>query len=119
MARRAQGEGSVFYDNERKVWRGELDIGRNPKTGKRIRRKVSAPAKTECRSLLDDLRSQFKTSGTVPRRDTTVKQLVEDWLTHPAPNVRSPISKQVHGDAGKRIIAALGHVKAVRLTIQQ
>ena len=53
MARRSRGDGSVFYDASRGCWVGSVDIGRDPETGRRRRRKVSAPTKTECRAELE------------------------------------------------------------------
>jgi integrase len=116
MARRSRGDGSVYYDAARGCWVGAIDLGRDPETRRRVRRKVSAPTKTACRDLLDELRSQFRATGTVPRRDTTVRQLVADWLAHPPPSVRSPITVQVHANAGRKITDALGHVRGVALT---
>ena len=115
MGRRAPGEGSVFFDQGKGCWVGLLDIGRNPRTGRRIRRKVSGATETECRGNLDELRATLKQTGTVPRRDTTVRQLVEGWLANPPPEIKSAQTRQGHAIAGRRIIAALGHIKAVRL----
>lgn len=42
MARRGRGDGSVFYDASRKCWVGLADLGRDPDTRRRVRRKVSA-----------------------------------------------------------------------------
>ena len=115
MGRRAPGEGSVFFDQGKGCWVGLLDIGRNPRTGRRIRRKVSGATEIECRDNLDELRATLKQTGTVPRRDTTVRQLVEGWLANPPPEIQSELTRQGHEIAGRRIIAALGHIKAVRL----
>lgn len=40
MSRRANGEGSIFFDCHRGRWVGAVDAGVNPKTGKRRRAKV-------------------------------------------------------------------------------
>ncbi len=56
MARRPRGDGSVFYDSARGCWVGSVDIGRDPETGRRRRRKVSAPTRTECRDKLAEVR---------------------------------------------------------------
>jgi len=105
----------LFYDRQRGVWVGSVDVGRNPKTGRRIRRKVSDPDKKACREALDELRVILKATGNVPRRDTTVRQLVEDWLANPPPTVTSDITRTKHRDAAVRINAALGHVPALKL----
>lgn len=114
--RRAPGEGSVFYDESKKCWVGTLDAGRNPDTGKRRRPKVSAPTQDECLDLLDEMRRQFKTTGIVPRRDTTVKQVVEDWLANPPPRVKSDKTREGHAIFARRIIAELGSVPVVKLS---
>jgi integrase len=119
VARRARKQGSVYFDAARGCWRGELDIGRDPKTGRRVKRRVSAPDKSACADLLDELRVKFRTAGTVPRLDTTVRQLVEGALANPPPEVTSDITVAGHRNAGDRIMAALGHVQAVRLTADE
>jgi integrase len=116
MARRSRGDGSVFYDAARGCWVGSVDIGRDPQTGKRRRRKVSAPTKEECRDKLDELRQEKKRTGTVARRDTTVERIVKDYLANPPRTVKSPITRRVHQDHAARIIAAIGKVKLVQLT---
>jgi integrase len=117
MGRRSRGDGSVYPDKSRPgIWVGSIDLGRDPQTGKRRRPKVSAPTKTECKAKLDELREQQRKTGIVPRRDTTVEMVIRDRLANPPANVKSPVSRGVHEDHGKRIIAALGKVKLVNLT---
>jgi integrase len=115
MARRSRGDGSVFYDASRGCWVGTVDIGRDPETGRRRRRKVSAPTKTECKEKLDGLREEKRKTGTVGRRDVTVERVVRDRLANPPARVKSPITRRVHEDHGARIIAALGTKKLVQL----
>lgn len=116
MARRSRGDGSVFWDASRGCWVGVVDIGRDPETGRRRRRKVSAPTKTECKAELDKLREEFRKTGTVGRRDISVEHVVRERLASPPPRVRSAITRQVHGDHGARIIAALGKKRLAKLT---
>jgi integrase len=118
MARRSRGDGSVYYDTARGCWVGAIDLGHD-QTGRRVRRKVSAATKTECRDKLDELRKEYRRTGTVARRDTTVEQVVADWLANPPPEVRSPISRQCHADAGARIVRMIGAVKVVTLSPAQ
>jgi integrase len=119
MARRSRGDGSVFYDSARECWVGTVDIGRDPETGRRRRRKVSAPTKTECKAKLDGLREEKRRTGTVGRRDVTIERIVREWLANPPPTVQSPITRRVHADHGARIIGAIGGRKLVSLTPSQ
>jgi integrase len=116
MARRSRGDGSVYWDVARGCWVGSVDIGRNPETGRRVRRKVSAPTKTECKARLDELREEKRRTGTVGRRDVTVESVLRDRLASPPRTVRSPITRRVHEDHAARIIAALGKTRLVSLT---
>lgn len=116
MARRSRGDGSVFWDASRGCWVGVVDVGRDPETGRRRRRKVSAPTKTECREKLDELREEKRKTGTVGRRDITVEHIVRELLASPPPSVRSAITRQVHAGHGARIIAALGKKRLATLT---
>ena len=116
MARRARGDGSVYFDAARGCWVGSVDIGRNPETGRRVRRKVSAPTRTECRDKLDELREEKRKTGTVARRDVTVRQVVDDWLASPPPEVRSQITRECHRHAARRLPDSLLRTPLVRLT---
>jgi hypothetical protein len=83
--------GRFYYDAARGCWVGAIDLGRDPQTLRRIRRKVSAASKAECRDKLDELRDEHRRTGTVARRDTTVEQVVADWLANPPPSL--PLSR--------------------------
>ena len=56
--RRARGDGSVFYDSTRGVWVATIEQVRDPDTGRRTRRKASAPNRTPARELLDRMRAE-------------------------------------------------------------
>jgi integrase len=123
MGRRSRGDGSVFYDAARGCWVGVLDIGRDPETRRRRRRKVSAPTKTECRGKLDELRDEYRKAGTVGRRDITVRWAVDDYLAHPPETWKSDNSVMVYRDAGRRIcgdvrgVPGIGSIPLARLTV--
>ena len=67
MPRRQRGDGSVFFDHSRGCWVGLVDLGRDPETRRRVRRKVSAPTREECRDKVDELREEKRKTGTVAR----------------------------------------------------
>jgi integrase len=123
MARRSRGDGSVYYDAGRGCWVGAIDLGRDPQTRRRVRRKVSAGTKTECREKLDALRQEKRRTGTVGRRDLTVRQALDDFLGSPPDSVRSDITHQVNRDAALRIgrgargVQGVGGVPLARLTV--
>ena len=115
--RRSRGDGSVFFDASRKCWVGVLDIGRDPETRQRRRRKVSAPTKTKCKEMLDQLRDEKRRTDTVARRDITVEHVIRDLLANPPRGWRSPVTIQVNTSHAERIIGAVGKTRMVRLTV--
>jgi integrase len=119
VARRSRGDGSVYFDAARGCYVGAVSVGRDPQTGRRIRRKVSASTKDECKELLRDLLAEKRRTGTVARRDTTVESVIRDRLANEPRTVRSPITRRVHAGHGERIIAELGKVRLVQLTPSQ
>ena len=123
MARRSRGDGSVYYDAARGCWVGAIDLGRDPQTRRRVRRKVSAATKTACKEKLDELRRERRETGTVARRDLTVRQVLDDFLASPPAEMRSDITLQVNRDAALRIsdgargVAGIGGIAVARLTV--
>jgi integrase len=119
MGRRSRGDGSVFWDASRGCWVGSVDIGRDPATGDRRRRKVSAATKTECRDKVDELRREKARTGTVAPRNITVEKCVRDLLASPPPAWRSPVTIEVNTAHAERSIGALGKIRLVSLTSGQ
>lgn len=106
-------------------WVGAIDLGRDPQTRRPVRRKVSAPTKTECKEKLDELRAERKRTGTVGRRDVTVRQVLDGLLASPPGEWRSDITLQTNRDAAKRIsdgargVPGLGSKPLARLTVAE
>lgn len=109
MARRAQGEGSVYYDASRKRWVGQAWIdGR--------RRKVSAPNKPDAAAKLATL-----IHGTPAQRAAisrlSLEQLLEDWQRHHlAARDLAPSTLNRHRWAAQLWTTHLGRVQATDLT---
>jgi integrase len=106
----------VFHDQGRGVWVAIIELARDPDTGRRVRRKASAPTRTAARELLDAMRAEKRKAGTVGRGDLTVGAVVAAYLAHPPAAWRSPITAQVNAGHAARITAALGNVKLSALT---
>jgi hypothetical protein len=82
LRRRSRNDGAVYFDVTRGVWVGAVELERDPDTGKRRRRKVSAPTKTAAKEKLDGLRAEYKASGVVPSASVTVRAVVDDWMAN-------------------------------------
>jgi integrase len=115
-ARRARGDGAVFFDAARNKWTAVIELPRDSDSGRRVRRKASAATKTAARELLDQMRAEKRRAGVVGKRDVTVAQVVDDYIAHPPATWRSPVTVQVNRDHAARITAALGKAKLAALT---
>ena len=116
MARRSRGDGSVYYDAARGCWVGAIDLGRDPQTRRRVRRKVSAATRDECKAKLDELREEKRKTGTVARRDVTVGQVISEWLANPPPEARTIKTQRCHEDAAARLPESVKRTALIRLT---
>ena len=70
--RRAVGEGSIFFDEDKQRWVGAIAVGGR-------RRKVIASTKTEARKRLDALRRNVAAGEPVGDGNITVSHVLERW----------------------------------------
>jgi integrase len=117
MQRRPKGDGSVYWDPDREKWIGVLEAGRG-EDGRRKRRKVSADTKTGCREKLAALTAELNRTGMVGRRDITVETVIRDLMAHPPEEWRSPSTIQMRARLAEVIIAMIGPVRLVKLTVR-
>lgn len=78
MRRRAAGEGSIRQRADGR-WEGKLTVGRNPTTGKQLRRSVYGDTQREVVAKLQELQEQLR-GGQVPTSAATVGQAADLWF---------------------------------------
>ena len=115
--RSRKGGGTVFWDEDRGCYTGQLS--HYDAAGNRKRPKVYAATKAECWEKLDELRAELKKTGSVAPRDLTVADVINDLLAHPPADWKSPLTRINRKNHATRIISALGKVKVARLTVTQ
>jgi integrase len=115
--RSRKGGGTVFWDEDRGRYTGQLSY--YDEAGNRKRPKVHAATETACWEKLDELRAELKTAGSVAPRDLTVADVISDLLAHPPASWKSPITLINKKNQAARITGALGKVKVARLTVKQ
>lgn len=74
--RRANGEGTIYYDKQRKVWVCQIPDGINPKTGKLKRKTFTAKTKREALDRGADYKAARKRGEVVKKNNI----LLIDWL---------------------------------------
>src|SRR5262245_26377881 len=62
-------------------WRLWLDLGSDPATGRRIRKKVEAKTKRACESKAVELRERHQQGEDITAKPRTLNELVNEWLT--------------------------------------
>jgi integrase len=116
-ARRARGEGTLFYDQARQRWTVSLDIGFSP-MGKRRRIKASARTKTEAKALLLKMRRDASDGLPPEQRGYTVGEAVESWLQYGLTRRDENTRKNRRILAYKHVIPALGARRLTELTAE-
>jgi integrase len=116
--RRAQGEGTVYFDDSVHAWVGQGSAGVNPVSGKRRRIRVSAPTKREAHARLRErLLELERTAGAAA--PGTVGQLLDLWLNREAPKTMSlRTRKSVKSMVDKHLMPSMAQVKVGELRVE-
>lgn len=114
--RRANGEGSIFYLEKKKLWCAEVSLGTTLE-GKSKRKKLYAKTKAEVIQKKKELEASL-TTGTYTEPSTmTFKQYLTSWLEDVyKPTVRPSTFTRNKITINKHIIPTLGSIKLVNLT---
>lgn len=112
-----RGSGTVFYDDARGCYVGQVSY--TDDAGKRHRPKVFGATAEACQDKLDALRGELKSTGAVAPKDLTVRHIMNDLLEHPPSSWKSPLTIRGNRDRAARVIGGLGKVKLARLTPAQ
>ncbi len=82
-ARRGRGEASVFQRESDGLWVGTLSLGYDA-NGKRIRKTVYAPTKSETTGKLRKIQNEFDAGRLVDAEELTTKEYLTRWLANTA-----------------------------------
>lgn len=79
MAKRANGEGSFYYKEDKKLYELKFCIGRNEK-GKLVRKSVYGKTKKECREKRDEILVKIKTNTYHEKSSITLIDITTDYI---------------------------------------
>jgi integrase len=118
--RRGKGEGAVYKDADG-LWVATIEAGRDPVTGRRLRRKVKARTKTLVLLKADETRRQLAAGVEVGGASTTLAVFAKKWLaTVVTGRVSSPNTVDNYRIVLERhILPALGAVPLAKITPDQ
>jgi integrase len=117
-ARRGRGEGSLYWDDQRKRWRGEITVGYDA-NGKRITRKGSGKTKTEARNKLKELQQDYEDGLIAASAKDTVGEAVAYWLAYGLSGRDGRTIDMYRTYAETHIIPAIGKRPLRELTVDE
>ena len=79
MARRSNGEGSVYRSKDGSGWIAAVELSPGP-SGKRVRRRRRASTKAEARSLLQQMRNEIASHGHLGDAQRLVRETVKAYM---------------------------------------
>lgn len=87
--KRDHGSGGLYPIRGGKLWRGVLDLGVDPITGKRIQPMVHAKTQRACKAKLEALQDEIKANNGRPlRKGVKLNDWAEQWFNqHGKPNL--------------------------------
>ncbi|MCU1356327.1 MAG: Integrase [Acidimicrobiales bacterium] len=113
--RRANGEGSVFWNDSRSRFEGFLDLGTGA-DGRRIRRKVVGKTRSEVTTRLADLRHQAERGLPLADGAMSVADLLDRWLSTAAAARVEPNTLDSYRWAARHLTRGLGTRRLAKLT---
>ncbi len=114
--RRANGEGSVFYDHTKNTWVGQIELDPDA-SGRRVRRKFHAPTAAEARAKLSTLQAAQAAGQDPSQHDATINELVALWLARGLPATVTDNTRDNYTTLlARHVQPVLGTRKATTLT---
>lgn len=97
MSRASNGRGSVYRSKDTDGWEGLVSFGKDPASGRRLRKKVRGRTKTEVQAKVDELaRLRRKVRGPVDFR-ITFSECLHNWVESQAAKVGSVQPSTIKG----------------------
>ncbi|MCC7366823.1 MAG: site-specific integrase [Chloroflexi bacterium] len=114
--KRADREGTLYFDAKRKLWVGEVMVGYRA-DGKPDIRRTTARRQDDCKAKLDGIKAKAA-GGLLPdaeRRGETLAALLSAWLTSVRPDIRTNTDRRYEQCVRFHFLPALGAIKLSEL----
>ena len=113
---RTKVERNISYDNERKKYYVNLEFGRDPETGKQIKKTKTFSKITEARAALRKHETERDQGRTVIPVQITVSQWLNDWLETVIKPNKADTTVYAYRHIMDHIISVLGDIPLQKLT---
>lgn len=105
--KRANGEGSIYWNEQRNRFEGMLDLGRSA-DGRRQRVKRTGATRAEVAEKLQAVRAELAAGVATAGKDMTVAELLDRWTTEVLPNRVEETTRPGYLWAADHLKAGLG-----------
>lgn len=97
-------------------WYATIDLPRDPVTGKRRQKRVSAPTKRECEEKVRQALNEADSTHTAGGNKITVGEFVSRWLESSNPRLRPATFRRYRDMLNQHAVPQIGHIKLTKLT---
>jgi len=119
VRKRANGEGSISYVEDKKLWKARVTLSIHPGTGKLTRRTVYGKTQKEVTVKLAAMR-RAQEDGTLRSPDkTTVRDWSVDWLAHAQGSVKASTHQGYSSDVRRYVLPHIGAVRLDKLSARE
>lgn len=116
MAKRANGEGSIFWREDKKLWAASVTLAVHPGTGKAKKRVVYGKTQAEVLAKLKALK-KAQAEGTLRAPDrTTVAEWAAEYMENAKGRVKASTYQSYDLNLRLYITPHLGHIRLEKLT---
>lgn len=114
--KRSHGDGGLYQIRGGKLWRGVVDLGVDPDTGKRRQKVVTSRTKSGANDKMKEVRDQIREFGAPIDKSATVERWSEEWLQKVAkPNVDPSTFAGYRSAVNVWIVPAIGGKRVAQL----
>lgn len=116
MPKRANGEGTIYYHEGKKLWTAIITLSKHPGTGKLTRRSVYGKTQKEVAKKLADLKKQ-QAEGTLRAPDrTTVADWAQTYLENAKGRLKAGTYQSYEMNIRLYVLPQIGNIRLEKLT---
>jgi integrase len=97
-------------------WYATIDLPRDPTTGRRRQKRVSAPTKRECEAKVREVLNQADAMPFSNEGKTSFAEYVAHWLKSVEPSPRPATFRRYRDMLNHHAVPQIGHIKLVKLS---
>lgn len=119
MARAKSGERHSIHSKETSrgtTWYATVDIGKDPATGKRRQKRLTAPTRKALDVKIAEIVGKLNRGENVVESRLTVGELLDEWLVAIAPTIKPTTLRRYKECSDRELKPALGAIRLAKLS---